>query len=187
MKSVLSKITLIALAFTAVSCFDKSKPNFQYFPNMYESVGYETYGEAPILPENTAALLPAEGTVPRGWLPYRFDNTLEGKELARVDKNPLLVENRDSDLAKGKELYNVYCAICHGIKGDGQGTLVKREKILGVPTYADVARNITVGSTYHTIYYGLNSMGSYAAQLSSEEEIWQISAYVMELKKDLTK
>jgi len=58
---------------------------------------------------------------------------------------------------------------------------------LGVPTYADAARNISIGSTYHTIYYGLNSMGSYAAQLSSEEEIWQISAYVMELKKDLTK
>jgi mono/diheme cytochrome c family protein len=120
-------------------------------------------------------------------LPYEFDNTLEGKELARADKSPLLSENRESDLAKGKELYNVYCAICHGTKGDGQGTLVKREKILGVPTYSDAARNITIGSTYHTIYYGLNSMGSYAAQLSSEEEIWQISAYVMELKKDLTK
>jgi mono/diheme cytochrome c family protein len=30
-------------------------------------------------------------------------------------------------------------------------------------------------------------MGSYASQLSSEEEIWQIAAYVMELKNDLTK
>lgn len=187
MKSVVSKIILVVVSLTVVSCFNKSKPNFQYFPDMYEAVGYETYAEAPLLPENTAALLPAEGTVPRGWLPYEFDNTLEGKALAREDKSPLLSENSASDLAKGKELYNVYCAICHGTKGDGQGHLVKREKILGVPSYADAARNITIGSTYHTIYYGLNSMGSYAAQLSSEEEIWQISAYVMELKKDLTK
>jgi mono/diheme cytochrome c family protein len=97
-----------------------------------------------------------------------------------------LAENRSADLAKGKELYDVYCAICHGAKGDGQGHLVKREKILGVPSYADQARNINIGSTYHTIYYGLNSMGSYASQLTSEEEIWQISAYVMELKNDLT-
>ena len=65
--------------------------------------------------------------------------------------------------------------------------MVKREKILGVPSYDDVARNITVGSTYHTIYYGLNSMGSYAAQLANEEEMWQVSEYVMKLKEDLTK
>ncbi len=62
---------------------------------------------------------------------------------------------------------------------------MKREKILGVPSYADAARNITVGSTYHTIYYGLNSMGSYAGQLNFEER-WQVSEYVMKLKNDLT-
>ncbi|MFM1808216.1 MAG: hypothetical protein RLZZ242_941 [Bacteroidota bacterium] len=181
----LSLTVFIALLTSA--CFNKNNPNYQYFPDMYEAVGYETYAEVSFLPENTAALTPAENTIPRGWLPYEFDNTLDGKALAREDQGPLLAENRATDLAKGKELYDVYCAICHGSKGDGQGDLVKREKILGVPSYADQARNINIGSTYHTIYYGLNSMGSYASQLSSEEEIWQISAYVMELKNDLTK
>jgi mono/diheme cytochrome c family protein len=55
-----------------------------------------------------------------------------------------------------------------------------------VPSYADAARNITVGSTYHTIYYGLNSMGSYAGQINYEER-WQVAEYVMQLKQDLTK
>ena len=36
---------------------------------------------------------------------------------------------------KAKELYNVYCGVCHGAKGAGQGILVKREKIL-----ADIGR-----------------------------------------------
>ena len=27
---------------TVVSCFDPSQPNYQYFPDMYESVGYDT-------------------------------------------------------------------------------------------------------------------------------------------------
>jgi hypothetical protein len=44
-----------------------------------------------------------------------------------------------------------------------------------------------VGTAYHTIYYGLNAMGSYASQLASEEEMWQVSEYVMQLKQDLTK
>jgi len=79
----------------------------------------------------------------------------------------------------------VYCGICHGAKGDGQGWLVQREKILGVPSYADAARNINLGSTYHVIYYGLNSMGSYAGQLDYKER-WQVTEYVMKLKADLT-
>ena len=111
---------------------------------------------------------------------------MEGKELARLNPSPLDSLNQEANLAVGKELYTIYCAICHGDKGDGQGNLVKREKILGVPSYADVARNITVGTSYHAIYYGLNSMGSYAGQLDTEER-WKVSEYVMKLKQDLTK
>jgi mono/diheme cytochrome c family protein len=176
------------VAFVA-SCADKNSPNYQYMPNMYESVGYETYEgvENGLFPEGTEAMLPAENTISRNWLPFEFDNTPEGKELARVMSSPLDSLDGGENLAEGAKLYAVYCAICHGVKGDGQGWLVKQEKILGVPSYDDVARNITVGSTYHTIYYGLNSMGSYAAQLSSEEELWQVSQYVMKLKGDLSK
>lgn len=181
---------MVFLLVGITSCFDKSQPNYQYMPNMYESVGYETYEgvqENALFPQGTEALLPAEGTVSRNWLPYEYDNTLEGKELARAQPSPLDSLNSEANLAKGKELYDVYCAICHGTKGAGQGTLVKREKILGVPSYADAARNITVGSTFHTMYYGLNSMGSYASQFSTEEEIWQVAEYVMKLKEDLSK
>ena len=42
------------------------------------------------------------------------------------------------------------------------------------------------GSIYHTIYYGKNSMGSYANQLN-ENERWQVVAYVEKLKADLNK
>ena len=39
-------------------------------------------------------------------------------------------------------MYDIYCGICHGNKGDGQGKLVQREKILGIPSYDDVGRAI---------------------------------------------
>ena len=32
------------------SCFDKSRPNYQYMPNMYMPVGYETYEKVDFLP-----------------------------------------------------------------------------------------------------------------------------------------
>ncbi|MEM6893577.1 MAG: cytochrome c [Bacteroidota bacterium] len=176
-----------ALLGSLTACFNKNNPNYQYMPNMYEPVGYETYEQVNngLFPQGTEAMLPVPNTISREFLPYEFGNTPEGKELARLQPSPLDSLNQEKNLAKGKELYDIYCAICHGAKGKGQGTLVKREKILGVPSYDDAARNITVGSTYHTMYYGLNSMGSYASQMENETELWQVAEYVMKLKSDL--
>jgi mono/diheme cytochrome c family protein len=181
------KITLVlSILLVAASCKHENSRNYQYMPNMYEPVGYETYGEIDFLPNRSEARQPAENTIARDHLPYDYENTPQGKEMAKLQASPLDSLQMEKNLEVGKELYTIYCAICHGDKGDGQGTLVKREKILGVPTYADAARNITVGDAYHTIYYGLNSMGSYAGQLNPKER-WQVAEYVMKLKQDLTK
>ncbi|WP_340075274.1 cytochrome c [Leptobacterium sp. I13] len=185
MKSFINIGIVLGVALLLTSCFDSSRPNYQYFPNMYEPVGYETYAESSAFANGVEAQLPPENTIKRGWMPYAYENTLEGKELATLElTSPLDSLQKEENLAVGKELYAIYCAICHGAKGDGQGTLVKREKILGVPSYAD--RVINEGSTYHVIYYGLNTMGSYAAQLN-EEERWQVTEYVQKLREDLLK
>jgi len=186
MKSFKNIAIVFGLLLCIAACADKNKPNYQYMPNMYEPVGYETYGEVDFLPNGQEAMPPAENTIPRGWIPYGYENTLEGKELARIQSSPLDSLNQEENLAVGGELYSIYCAICHGAKGDGQGYLVKQEKILGVPSYSDAARNVTVGTSYHTMHYGLNSMGSYASQMNTKE-MWQVSEYVMKLKQDLTK
>lgn len=164
------------------SCFDPSQPNYQYFPDMYESVGYDTYAEAPFA-NGTAAQLPVAGSIPRGWQPYDYPNTNEGYELAKAELlSPL--EETEAHRAEGKELYAIYCAVCHGSKGDGQGILMKREKFLGIPSYAD--REITEGSVYHVLMYGKNAMGSHASLIDAEER-WQITQHVMHLRGQLTK
>lgn len=166
-----------------VSCADKDEPNYQYFPDMYQSVGYETYGEYSIFQNGQEAKLPVEGSIPRGWLPYEYENTPEGRAAAKANlENP--IPYTEDNLNEGKQLYTIYCAICHGDNGDGKGTLVEREKILGVPSYDDAGRAITEGSVYHAMYYGLNNMGSYAVQ-TTEHERWQIDHYVMSLKDKL--
>lgn len=183
MKSLFNKYLLVLLALTMVSCFNDSRPNYQYFPDMYEPVPYEPYGEYEIFPGGQSASLPVEGTIPRGWKPYEYENNPEGSQAAKAQlKNPL--PYTEKNLAAGKALYTIYCATCHGDKGDGQGTLVQREKVLGIPSYDDAGRDITEGSVYHVMYYGLNAMGSYASQTSTEER-WLIDHYVMKLKSDL--
>lgn len=201
MKSLI-KILAIAVIFVAVSCKKDTARNYQYMPNMYESVGYETYGENALYENGMAARTPAEGSIPRGFVPFDIENSTEGYDIAKATlKSPLALaipldqfdakDNIDAskdrvDYERGGPLYTIYCAICHGVKGNGKGKLVMREKILGIPSYDDVGRAINEGSIYHTIYYGKNSMGSYANQLS-EEERWQVVAYVLKLKADLEK
>ncbi|MDO7136808.1 MULTISPECIES: c-type cytochrome [Algibacter] len=183
MKSLI-KILVIAVVLVAVSCKKDTAPNYQFMPNMYESAGYETYGEA-AFKDGVEAQIPAEGSVARGHVPFDIENSTAGYELAKATlMSPLSAD--DIDTERGKELYNIYCGICHGTKGNGQGNLVKREKILGIPSYDDAGRAITAGSIYHTIYYGKNAMGSYANQIN-EEERWQVVSYVLTLKADLEK
>ena len=183
MKNIVNIAVTILVILSVTSCFDKKKPNYRYMPNMYTSLAVETYSEHELLPNGQAALTPVKGTISRGWMPYEYENTLEGKALATKElKMPLAVN--EENLTKGKELFNIYCAICHGNKGDGQGTLVKREKFLGIPSLADKGRNITEGDIYHVMMYGLNSMGSYASQ-TNEKERWQITMHALDLKSKL--
>ncbi len=176
-------IILFLLVIMLTSCFDPSKPNYQYFPNMYESVGYKTYQESDAFPNGIQAQLPVEGSVPRGWQPYEYEDSNEGYESAKANLKSPLIQN-DENLKNGKKMYDIYCSVCHGSKGDGQGILMEREKFLGIPSYAD--RDITEGSIYHVLMYGINLMGSHSGQVNDEER-WQIAQYVLKLKKDLKK
>jgi len=79
----------ILFSFLLVSCFDSSKPNYQFFPNMYESVGYDTYAESNAFANGIEAQEPVQGTISRGWEPYEYEDSNEGYELAKVNLNRL--------------------------------------------------------------------------------------------------
>lgn len=177
MKSLKLIIALLVVV-SAVSCGDKRTPQLQYMPDMYESVAYDANGPA-ALNSNPVNMKPVAGTVSRkGIVAYDIADTNEGYERAKATlKNPLKVT--EANLSKGKELYGIYCAVCHGTKGDGNGILSQRDKFNGIPNYKD--RAITEGSIYHVIMHGKNLMGSHSSQLSYTER-WQVVQYVQELK-----
>lgn len=177
MKSLFIKSVLAIFIISAVSCADDSSPNYQYMPDMYVEVSYEPYGSYDIFADEQEAKLPVEGTIPRGWKPFPYENSNEGYMQAKAElENPL--PYTQENLAAGQELYTIYCAVCHGDQGDGKGILVQREKFLGVPPYN--TRELTQGSIYYVMYYGRNAMGSYASQTSIKER-WQIAHYVSKL------
>ena len=183
MKTIYKITILLGLSALVTSCHDNSKPNYQYMPNMYEPVSYNTYSESDAFKNGKEGQLPVEGTINRGYEVYDYPNTPEALVAVKAAelKSPIdTLSTEDMDKAKG--LFEIYCAICHGNGGNGQGKLVTQGKFLGVPSYKD--RVINQGSIFHVQTYGLNSMGSYANQLNPHER-WLVAAYVMKLKSEL--
>ncbi|SEB98957.1 Cytochrome C oxidase, cbb3-type, subunit III [Tenacibaculum sp. MAR_2009_124] len=182
MKSLKIVLALLVGA-SIVSCKDKRKPQVQYMPDMYVSVPYDANGvtSAGNVPVNRK---PVAGTVSRnGIIAYDIPNTNEGYEKAKAElKNP--IDATEENLAKGKELYTIYCSSCHGKKGDGNGVLSQREKFEGIPNYKD--RDLNSGNIYHVIMHGKNLMGSHASQLRYKER-WQVVQYVESLRSELLK
>lgn len=171
------------LVVTFVSCNNKRKPQVQYMPDMYVSVPYNansyvSNGEVDVATNR----LPVAGTVSRnGIVAYDIPDTNGGYEKAKAElKNPL--KKTEENLENGKAMYGIYCAACHGSKGDGNGILAQREKFLGIPNYKD--RDITEGSIYHVLMYGKNMMGSHSSQLTYTER-WQVVQYVEKLRSEL--
>lgn len=187
MKSVLKITVLLMIVISIASCKSDTKPNYQYMPNMYEAVSYETYSESDAfnspygLKGKEGQLTPA-GAIKRGFVPYEYPNTPEALVAVKAANLKSPLDSTAVDMKKAEELFGIYCAICHGTAGDGKGKLVKQEKFLGVPSYKD--REINKGSVFHVVTYGLNSMGSHANQLSQNER-WLVAEYVLQLKSKL--
>jgi mono/diheme cytochrome c family protein len=119
-------------------------------------------------------------------MPYSFPNTVGGRDSAiAMLKNPL--QRTEENVAEGKRLFEIYCAICHGKTGQGDGNVVKillaKDNYgLQPPAYnSDQLKNATEGQIYHVMQYGKGNMGSYASQLSAEER-WKIVFHVQDLQ-----
>ena len=183
MKSVYKITLLVGITILVSSCHNNAEPNYQYMPNMYEPVSYGTYSQADVFKGGKEGQLPVDGTINRGFETYEYPDTPEALIAVKAAnlKSPLGPLS-EKDMEKAKALFEIYCAICHGNSGNGQGKLVAQGKFLGVPSYKD--RVINEGSIFHVGTYGLNLMGSHANQLSKKER-WMVATYVMELKSKL--
>lgn len=184
-KIVLGLVATAALAFTGCVS-DPQSPGLEYMPDMYRTQAYKAYGVNPNNADSIGGRPPVQGTIPRDgmytdYVPYEYPNTNEGYEAAGANlKNP--VAKTPEVVEEGKRLFNLYCAHCHGEKGDGQGWLVTGGKFGGVPSYQAQLKDLPEGKMYHTLMYGKNMMGSHASQLNRKER-WSIIHYVQILQK----
>ena len=82
---------------------------------------------------------------------------------------------------RGEERYKVFCIVCHGPVGNGDGMIVRRG-FPKPPTYNDDRlRNAPVGHFYDVITNGWGKMNSYASQVPPADR-WAIVAYIRTLQ-----
>jgi mono/diheme cytochrome c family protein len=79
-------------------------------------------------------------------------------------------------LARGRERYAIYCQPCHGLRGDGDGVIVRH----GFPRPPAFA-NETPAEIVAIIANGRKAMYSYADRVP-ERDRWAIAAYVAQLQ-----
>ncbi len=82
---------------------------------------------------------------------------------------------------RGQERYQIFCAVCHGGTGNGDGLVVRRG-FRTPPTYhSDQLRQAPVGHYFDVITNGWGAMPSHAAQIKPEDR-WAIIAYLRALQ-----
>ena len=84
-------------------------------------------------------------------------------------------------LQRGRERYDIYCAVCHGATGEGNGEIVQRG-FPAPPTYhSERLRNAPIGHFYDVITSGYGVMYSYASRVEPNDR-WAIAAYIRALQ-----
>ena len=106
-----------------------------------------------------------------------------------LKENPLTVDA--ALLAKGREQFGIYCSVCHGLNGRGNGLVNQRAQKIIAPTWVPPSSlhddslysdKYADGKLFNTISNGIRKMPGYAGQIKAKDR-WAVVAYVRALQK----
>lgn len=85
-------------------------------------------------------------------------------------------------LKRGKERYDIYCAVCHSYSGNGQGVVTLYEKgFMPRNLHSARVRGMKVGEIYNVIVNGAGKMNALRSAIPVSDR-WAIVAYVRALQ-----
>lgn len=163
-------LPVLALALLASGC--------EWVNPMLQQPKVKPYRASVFYPDQVAMRAPPPGTLPASAVDdpaVATGRNPDGTPLARipVEVSPELLET-------GKKRFEVFCAVCHGVLGDGQGPVARNMSIRQPPSLlANWQR--PDGFFFTAITDGYGYMPSYRPWLGTEER-WAVVAYVRALQ-----
>ena len=200
---VLIILAVIGLSFAGLRGDKMGHTPIEWFNDMAHQPKYEPQHRSDFFNDSRAARLPIPGTVPIGFnLEGRYFQT-EGNNLVdgmggfanqpdyfntgRIgemygDGIPEQLASRGATLlTRGQQRYGIYCAICHGAAGQGNGVVKSFGLVTIRPLIDDLLRVQPDGQIFNTITHGKNTMGAYGPVIAVEDR-WAIVTYVRALQ-----
>jgi mono/diheme cytochrome c family protein len=191
MRALLTTVTLATLASGCVGG-ESTEPPVVGIRNMYNQPRYDTQERQPFFPDHRSMRPQVEGTVSREMeksLPWATGRAVN-EDAWLLEVPAKLVERNGGSgafLRRGQDRYNIYCAVCHSIVGDGRGMVSRRAESLGATgliarsLHEDRIRHMPDGQIFATITNGVRNMPSYAYNLPVDDR-WAIVEYVRALQ-----
>ncbi len=198
MRYFIATLIFIVIAVVSILGFrsDKfSKPPVWVFDDMDIQTKYSPQGKNEFFPDKRDDRPVIPGTVGRGY-GWEVKEVFEEGYGYAVAEKPAMYSGKDEKgdwlrgypieideetMELGQQKFDIFCAICHGEAGDGNG-ITKQYGMAATPTYLDERiRNMPEGEIFNTITNGKNLMGSYGAALTPKER-WAVIAYVRALQ-----
>lgn len=178
-------ITLLLISIVMMSCRGQmsDKPPIHPQQNMAEQERFNAQQVNPFFEDNRSMRTPVEGTISRGNL--RHDTALfEGlnENGDYVTHNPIDIDREF--IERGRVVYDIYCQVCHGGTGDGQGIIMTGGYgYVPAPTFhRDASYDMPDGEFYSAIANGIRNMPAYNTQIKVEDR-WAIVAYIRALQR----
>ncbi len=175
------------------------KPRIHLIPDMDVQPRFEAQEANLLFADRRAMRPPVAGTVARGEL--REDDALYrgrqsgGQSRTRSDTQggewvvTLPISITREVMERGRDRYEIFCAPCHGLTGDGDGIVARRADQLRegawIPPssyHTDLVRERPVGHLFNTITHGIRSMPAYGPQIPTPDR-WAIVAYIRALQR----
>ncbi len=148
---------------------------------MTQQPKYEAYEPSPLFKDGRAMREPPQGTVPAEYQRlspelkrYRLTPADALGEAEFVKTNPVPLTRQMLDT--GRHQFNVYCAPCHGLTGDGRSIVGENMSARPPPSLISY-KGEAPGRMFSVITEGFGFMSSYAPYLSVEER-WSVVAYL---------
>jgi mono/diheme cytochrome c family protein len=147
--------------------------------DLADQAHHEPMEASGFFPDGSSSRTPPEHTLARGQLheDEHFYTGRIGAELAGTFPAPVT----RAQLERGRERYDIFCAVCHGSTGEGGGIIVQRGFPPPPSFHIDRLRDAPPGYFFEVITQGRGLMYPYASRVDAADR-WAITAYIRALQ-----